>query len=191
MYHVITKPFIDCILAYQYDSRMVCLGKMDPVHEDKEKKSFNIKLINSSKLTLDILSFGCGGTTQYRLTDVLSNPITEESCKKGSHSSAIIINSPHAIEAVLLEFPNDLCELFSIDPITRLLRFTDNSKNADDLLAKGIDPEAKNWMTYSILTIPEWGKQRPNDFIRLLKNSMPIIVNCYSHLHQIDVEPKL
>ncbi len=189
MYHIITKPGIDTLLCYQKnsDSIMECLGKYDPVYESETKCEFDVNLINDSIIYIDMLAFGeRGGSVQYRLAEVLSNPITETT--RGNHISSVIINTPHAIQCVLLEFPEDLCKMLKMCPISRLIRFTDTQSSSEQMLAKGIDPEAKNWICRVKMEIPDWAYSK---LMSAIQNSSPVLVKCYPHLFQTELKPNL
>ncbi len=187
MYHIITKPGIDTIMCYQKnnDSEMMCLGQYEPVYESETKCEFDIQIINSSTIYIDMLAYGDhGGTVQYRLTDILSNPIQENT--NTSHTSIVIINTPHAIKCVIIEFPEDLCKMLKLYSATRLVQFTDTKCTSEQLLSKGIDPEAKNWIARIHMTLPDIPYEK---LMSHIQNSSPVLVKCYPHIFQSEINP--
>lgn len=185
-YHLKVRPWIDNVFVFTtINGKQTPFGMMQPAEDyetmtlsDTDIKMFNITLPseqrpNSKTLaSFNMLAYGIGGTGEYNLTNLLSEPINPESIKANVHMSNIVVNTPLQINAVLIEFPKVIQDLLNINKWLWLIRldkktFKENNKfDNHDLMARGVDPavEAKTYVGQLLYTLPAWSSERPEDF---------------------------
>lgn len=158
-YHIQVKDCVDFVLVYE-NNQLVEYATPAECYEEMvvDIKQFNINT-KFTEVDLVLLGYGVGGTAQYNITDLtteIKSPML------------VIINTPKITKAVILEFPPCLRDILKVPKYVRLSAFK-SQENAVESLARGIDPQAKNWNT--ILPIHEI-----KDFD--WKNTLPVIVHC-------------
>lgn len=198
-FHLKVRPWIDVVFTFTNDGVRVPFDVMRPADDydnmtldDNDIKVFNITFPKNTKLaTFNMLAYGVGGTGEYNLNNLLSEPI-----KPGSNlMSNIVVNTPLQIKAVLIEFPKGIQDLLSINKwiyLTKLDKKTfkeTNKFNNHDLMARGVDPdaEAQNYVTQLRYTLPAWAIDRPADFIKHI-NTFVINVHCFEGSVMKDIE---
>lgn len=185
-YHLKARSWVDMVHVFCDGP----LGMMIPAENYDEMhlgandiKVFNFTFINRAgpiQASFNILSYGqYGGSAEYKLSDLLSEPISA-----GSTLSNIVVNTPENHNAVLLEFPQQLREALGVSRWLYMIRLdtkcvkTANNYDNHDLLARGIDPVARNWVAQVKYIQPEWATQRLDDFIKYVDSHL-VTVHCF------------
>jgi hypothetical protein len=202
-YHVETKALVDKVFLLISGEMIEMIGadsydEMDIAPDTILRFNCTIPLTAlNDKAILNLVAYGkAGGVAEYNILSILSKP--PDSNKNQTIPG--IINTEHDILQTMLEFPFALMELLNLPKyIPAVLLEIDglrkkNSWSNDDLLARGIDPLRKNWVSVLALTLPEWALDRMDHFIEtVLKQQSPqVIVHCYSsaRLLPITIKPQ-
>lgn len=189
-FYLSVKPITDRILIFEittekkirYITEMVPADPEQDEYHNNQPKIFNGTL--SKKYFGQIMLFrflGGEGKTSYLTNELFSKPITKT---KIPQNNVIIINTPEQIYHTLIEIPDQVQKVFNWP---KILFLTDAkaanmvlcpSIQASELLARGIDPQGKQFVKLIDLPINNL-KERLQDIVHILDTAR-FTVYCYS-----------
>lgn len=199
-YKVTVKPYVDFIHAYALDpetEKPTYLGMMKPTEDYEtmilqpdQTKTFIINIpIGTLQLKLELLGYGsAGGTTEYKLDDVLSVPpkaLTLAQSTDTTYNTPIIVNTPHQIRDVMIKTPSEVRNLTNIPEWIRPLMIDPTTlKNtyklqASEFALRGIDVTGKSWFSQTQITIPNWATQDMPEYLRILDEQRHLQIHCF------------
>ena len=192
LYSITVKPEVDQI--HLYDENNTMIGMMNPAEDydtmmlsQNDVKVFTLPIpADIESLNVHLMGYGnVGGTTEYKINDVLSVPICDESKYTQKYKSPIIINTPNQIRDVLIQIPESVRKLtglgewyqpVSIDKDTLKSTY---KYQPSEFAARGIDITGKTWFSQCDICLPDWSMDSPN-FFEILNEQLPVRVHCFS-----------
>lgn len=154
-YVIKTNSSVDNVMIYTDNKEFSHSAQL--IADDKISRSWQIKLKNKNTIILWNLQYGMGGTAEYQLKDLVSK-------------DAVIVNTPEAIKAVLVELPDNLNRKFlNLKPVRK---FSEETMELYDM-----EKNNRNWIQY--VDLPESILEKP------------VIVHCYEYEKLEIIKPKL
>lgn len=154
-YTISTNNSVDCVMVYTDNKEFSYSAEL--IQEDSTSRNWKIQVPDEKNIILWFLQYGNGGTANYKIKDLISQ-------------DAIIVNTPEAIKAVLIELPNGLNKKFlNLKPVRKF--------DEENMERYGIEKNNRGWIQY--IEIPEVVKN---------KNA---IVHCYEFEKIEIIKPKL
>ncbi len=187
-FHLEVKDYVDRIQIFAIDGKTLSLSyinDMDEVRSDKPRtKIFNgtIPLQHvGQKMMLKLL--GGEGRAYYKASDLFSKPIAPP---LRSHRNFVIVNTVEQILHTVIEVPKRLQDVLHLPKLINLIDAEANkvelapaNASTDELLAKGINPETKHFISIVDIRLDEKLKDREADILYILRETH-FTICCYT-----------